>query len=396
MDNAQKKHHAFSVQTVLKLVPGMEDNNRSSKNSSHTIISSNNNGHLNLLSAGKNFKQWHCLACGDLNRPDQDVCSLCFTINEAANVYFELKNDNNNCSNNSATTSPSMPAIATTTKIAAAATTNRSNGSSNITVTPTRKDDKPTTNFNIVAPLTLSNSEWKTSETFIRWWRRGLMTALQYKLPLLFPPVSSQLAFRHQNNVHENRLSIQPRVTRLGQDKWVQCNMCLKYRRLPSSVSVSELPKMWFCRYNKYDPHLADCRASEEQFTYYDDHVKELSDDHDTLAFLDKLRHYYDVTGKVVRLRSLTLGGRELSLYRLYNEVQARGGCAQVMSEKGTWAKIFRALENYSKTETSASFRLKNIYRKYLLEYENHQRALATANNEPLPSECAAPITMMT
>ena len=222
------------------------------------------------------------------------------------------------------------------------------------------------------------------------------MAGLQSKLPLLSPPVSSQPAFRQRHTPASESLPARPRVAKLDDGFWVQCSMCLKYRRLPRSIRISDLPKVWFCRYNKYDPRRSECLAPEEQFTYNDDDIRRISDDHDSLAFLDKLRHYYDVTGKVVRLRSLTLGGRELSLYRLYNEVQARGGCAQVMSEKGTWAKIFRALENYSKTETSASFRLKNIYRKYLLEYENHQRALATANNEPLPSECAAPITMMT
>ena len=37
---------------------------------------------------------------------------------------------------------------------------------------------------------------------------------------------------------------------------------------------------------------------------------------------------------------------------------------------KGTWANIFRQLPNYSPTETSASYRLKKIYEKYLWEYE--------------------------
>ena len=364
MDHAPK-HHAFSVQTVLKLVPGMDDSSNNNNTGNHQ------QNMINLLNTDKNLTQWNCHACGDLNRSDQDVCSMCFTIREINIHQFDHTGN--------------------ITKLAVIDSGN--NNSTNVdkeiaAITPPRIDGDN--------QVTTPTTEWRTSETFIRWWRRGLMTALQYKLPLLSPPVSSQPTFRHQNNGLENTLSIQPRVAKLGQDKWVQCNMCLKYRRLPASVRISDLPKMWFCRYNKYDRKHADCRASEEPFTYYDHDVKELSDDHDTLAFLDKLRHYYDVTGKVVRLRSLTLGGRELSLYRLYNEVQARGGCAQVMSEKGTWAKIFRALENYSKTETSASFRLKNIYRKYLLEYENHQRALATANNEPLPSECAAPITMMT
>ena len=80
-------------------------------------------------------------------------------------------------------------------------------------ITPPRNDG----DNQVPTPTT----EWRTSETFIRWWRRGLMTALQYKLPLLSPPVSSQPTFRHQNNGLENTLSIQPRVAKLGQDKFL-------------------------------------------------------------------------------------------------------------------------------------------------------------------------------
>eukprot|EP00944_MAST-04C_sp_MAST-4C-sp1_P005544 g5544.t1 len=356
--NQVAKNHPFSVQTVLKLVPAMKNSERVCK------IKSNKHKKVtletpNLFNSDTSVKNWACAVCGDLNRIDQTMCSMCFSHKDVSSDRLETKNGNY------------------ITEVLQSIVTD--------------KDYAEVSSTSIV-----ENRGWRASETFIRWWRRGLMTGLQSKLPLLSPPVSSQPTFRQRNTSASEPLPVHPRVAKLDDGFWVQCSMCLKYRRLPRSIRISDLPKVWFCRYNKYDPSRAECRAPEEQFTYSDDDIKRISDDHDNLSFLDKLRHYYDVTGKVVRLRSLTLGGRELSLYRLYNEVQARGGCAQVMSEKGTWAKIFRALENYSKTETSASFRLKNIYRKYLLEYENHQRALATANNEPLPSECAAPITMMT
>ena len=65
------------------------------------------------------------------------------------------------------------------------------------------------------------------------------------------------------------------------------------------------------------------------------------------------------------------------------------------MAEKGSWAKIFRALENYSKTETSASFRLKNIYKKYLLDFEIYERRSAELQHLPSPSELSAPLTIL-
>lgn len=40
------------------------------------------------------------------------------------------------------------------------------------------------------------------------------------------------------------------------------------------------------------------------------------------------------------------------------------------MAKEGTWAKIYRGMENFSPTETSASFRLKKMYTKYLSAYE--------------------------
>ena len=70
--------------------------------------------------------------------------------------------------------------------------------------------------------------------------------------------------------------------------------------------------------------------------------------------------------------RPPTLGRKEVDLYRLFREVTAYGGCDSVVSKEGTWAKIYRGLDNFSPTETSASFRLKKMYNKYLLAYEKH------------------------
>lgn len=56
------------------------------------------------------------------------------------------------------------------------------------------------------------------------------------------------------------------------------------------------------------------------------------------------------------------LGKREVDLYRLFREVTACGGCENVIRKEGTWSRIYKGMDNYSPTETSASFRLKKMY----------------------------------
>ena len=56
------------------------------------------------------------------------------------------------------------------------------------------------------------------------------------------------------------------------------------------------------------------------------------------------------------------LGKREVDLYRLFREVTAHGGCDNVIKKEGTWSRIYRGMDNYSPTETSASYRLKKMF----------------------------------
>ncbi|XP_078795908.1 MORC family CW-type zinc finger protein 3-like isoform X2 [Oryzias latipes] len=44
---------------------------------------------------------------------------------------------------------------------------------------------------------------------------------------------------------------------------WIQCNGCLKWRRLPDGIDCSKLPTEWFCRMNP-DPQFRSCHAEEE------------------------------------------------------------------------------------------------------------------------------------
>ncbi|MCJ8747959.1 hypothetical protein PDJAM_G00159440 [Pangasius djambal] len=44
---------------------------------------------------------------------------------------------------------------------------------------------------------------------------------------------------------------------------WVQCNSCLKWRRLPDGFDCSRLPEKWFCNMN-HDPQFRSCLVEEE------------------------------------------------------------------------------------------------------------------------------------
>ena len=63
------------------------------------------------------------------------------------------------------------------------------------------------------------------------------------------------------------------------------------------------------------------------------------------------------------------LAHQELDLYNFCILVLKCGGFHSVVENEGTWSRIFKALPNYSKTETSASYRLKRIYQKFLLDW---------------------------
>ncbi len=84
-----------------------------------------------------------------------------------------------------------------------------------------------------------------------------------------------------------------------------------------------------------------------------------------------------------IKRRELILGGEPLDLHLLYKAVLARGGFRQMATEaektKGVWASVFRSLPNFNENETSASFRLRKIYEKYLHEFELSERGI------PLP-----------
>jgi hypothetical protein len=46
--------------------------------------------------------------------------------------------------------------------------------------------------------------------------------------------------------------------------KWVACDLCGRWRRLPSTVNMDSLPEQWFCEMNIWDPLRNSCQADEE------------------------------------------------------------------------------------------------------------------------------------
>lgn len=47
--------------------------------------------------------------------------------------------------------------------------------------------------------------------------------------------------------------------------EWVQCEKCEKWRKLPSHISADELPEVWYCSMNTWNPDSASCSAPEDK-----------------------------------------------------------------------------------------------------------------------------------
>ena len=83
--------------------------------------------------------------------------------------------------------------------------------------------------------------------------------------------------------------------------------------------------------------------------------------------FREELTKYYNLQGKE-SFKYPIVSGKNLDLYKLYNEVIKRGGY-QVVFENKQWKDVVCTLDLPSSC-TSASFTVKRHYKKYLLSYE--------------------------
>lgn len=47
--------------------------------------------------------------------------------------------------------------------------------------------------------------------------------------------------------------------------EWVQCEKCEKWRKLPPHISAEDLPEVWYCNMNTWDPDSASCGVEEDK-----------------------------------------------------------------------------------------------------------------------------------
>jgi len=89
----------------------------------------------------------------------------------------------------------------------------------------------------------------------------------------------------------------------------------------------------------------------------------------DKKEFLEDLVEYTTSIGKPIG-KSPVMGYKELDLHQLFCEVMSYGGFHEVVKKVGTWAKIWKRLDNFDASVTDASYRLKKNYERCLLDYE--------------------------
>ena len=53
--------------------------------------------------------------------------------------------------------------------------------------------------------------------------------------------------------------------------KWVQCEKCEKWRRLPPQISAEDLPEVWHCNMNTWNPASASCDVEEDRESAFED-----------------------------------------------------------------------------------------------------------------------------
>ncbi|RXN28976.1 MORC family CW-type zinc finger 3 [Labeo rohita] len=69
-------------------------------------------------------------------------------------------------------------------------------------------------------------------------------------------------AIRHKKGSNPSTVPMEDIPKRPDQN-WVQCDECLKWRKLPDGIDMNKLPEKWFCRFNP-DPQFRRCEEPEE------------------------------------------------------------------------------------------------------------------------------------
>ncbi|XP_032386265.1 MORC family CW-type zinc finger protein 3a isoform X2 [Etheostoma spectabile] len=87
---------------------------------------------------------------------------------------------------------------------------------------------------------------------------RKTMTSLGIKLEEYW----NEICYRRKREDPTSTVPVEDTMKRPDQS-WVQCDECLRWRKLPDGIDYSKLPDKWFCRMNP-DPQFRSCQAEEE------------------------------------------------------------------------------------------------------------------------------------
>lgn len=199
--------------------------------------------------------------------------------------------------------------------------------------------------------------------------------------PTLAPILSPQPGILTQSPT--TLLSTQPQVgTSLVSNRrrdtplathYIECTICHKKRAVPmyflfflisfiSSIDDTVLPN-FKCSLNIWDIQYSNCQCPENIQNNYTISLAGRTPQYsrEQADFMYRLKQFLK-NNNMGTFKQPMLGKREVDLYRLFREVTAYGGCDNVVKKEGTWSRIYRGMDNYSPTETSASYRLKKMY----------------------------------
>ncbi|XP_015258021.1 PREDICTED: MORC family CW-type zinc finger protein 3 [Cyprinodon variegatus] len=72
----------------------------------------------------------------------------------------------------------------------------------------------------------------------------------------------NEIRYRKTKEDPNSTVPVEDTMKRPDQN-WVQCDTCLRWRKLPDGIDVSKLPDKWFCHMNP-DPQFRSCTVEEE------------------------------------------------------------------------------------------------------------------------------------
>lgn len=165
--------------------------------------------------------------------------------------------------------------------------------------------------------------------------------------------------------------------------RWVQCDKCLKWRRIPTSVSEKELEGEWTCSMNKWDNDRNSCSAAEEAYDLTEEQTVEVNNGSNNGTHFQKKKEFYDalqifynskeVKAKKLDIRQLNeskIGKKTVDFLQLYLEITKRGGYHYCL-ERELFDDVFASLSCFqSDLIKQARMSLKNLYTVYLVDYE--------------------------